>query len=52
MLSKVKDIHLIKNLIGLLDSQILSLSVLKIKYSTSIRIVRSERDRKIAFVFF
>lgn len=52
MLSKVKDIHLIKNLIGLLDSQILSLSVLKIKYSTSIRIVRSERDRKIVFVFF
>lgn len=31
MLSKVKDINLIKNLIGLLDSQILSLSVLKIK---------------------
>lgn len=52
MLSKEKDIHLIKNLIGLLDSRILSLSVLKIKYSTSIRIVRSERDRKIAFVFF
>lgn len=45
MLSKVKDIHIIKNLISLLDSQFL----LKIKYSTSIRIVRSERDRKIVF---